>query len=114
MLALGMNNPLQFDFIDAPDEMTMARAMNTLYNLNAIDGNGKITDIGYKMAKFPVNPRMAKCLLMANKYNCVYEMIVIASMLENVEKLWRRPKDDQKSDFRLKKKSFFHVSVVHL
>ena len=114
MLALGISNPLQFDFIDAPDEMTMARAIHVLYHLGAVDGDGRITATGRRMAKFPVSPPMAKCLLMADRHHCVYEMVVIAAMLENVEKLWRRPRDDQKSDFRLKKKAFYHVSGDHL
>ena len=52
MLALGMQNPLKFDFIDAPDEMTMARALHILKNLNAVDNECRITGIGQKMAKF--------------------------------------------------------------
>eukprot|EP01084_Bolivina_argentea_P194789 334298_1 len=66
------------------------------------------------MAKFPINPLMAKCLLMSIKLNCVYEICVIAAMLENIDKLWRKPKDDKKSDFHLKKKLFYHVSGDHL
>uniref|UniRef100_A0A7S0TD27 DEAD-box helicase OB fold domain-containing protein n=1 Tax=Elphidium margaritaceum TaxID=933848 RepID=A0A7S0TD27_9EUKA len=59
---------------------------------------------------------MAKCLLMADTFHCVYEMTAIAAMLENVEKIWRRPKEmeDQKSDFRLKKREFVHVAGDHL
>ena len=84
MLALDIANPLQFDFIDAPDEMTMARAISTLFHLAAIDAHGAITELGRKMAKFPVNPRMARCLLAATDYDCVFEMVSIAAMLENV------------------------------
>ena len=118
MLALGISNPLKFDFIDPPDEMTMARALHILKNLNAIDDDCKITKLGHKMAKFPVNPRMAKSLVIAKEYNCIYEMIVIASMLEIEDRLWWRSKNKRgnngNNDIKEKRKQFCHSSGDHI
>ncbi len=84
MFALGITNPLKFDFIDASNPFTMARyrALYVLKHLGAIDRNCIITEFRLEMAKLPVNPRMAKSLLKSVEYSCVYEMIVIAAMLE--------------------------------
>jgi len=124
MLALGMQNPLKFDFIDPPDEMTMARALHILKNLNAIDQQCKITSLGHKMAKFPVNPRLAKSLVIAKDFDCIYEMVVIASMLEIEDRLWRKGwnrnnhnnkgKNGGQSGIKEKRKQFCHSSGDHL
>jgi len=115
MLALGIDNPLKFDFIDPPDEMTMARALHILKNLNAINNDCKITAIGRKMAKFPVNPRMAKSLVIAKEYNCIYEMIVIAAMMEVEDRLYVKPWTiEQKQESKQRKKGFYHSSGDHL
>eukprot|EP00483_Globobulimina_turgida_P002984 UN02989 len=114
MLALGMENPLKFDFIDAPDPMTMARALHILKNLNAIDNQCKITSLGMSMASLPVNARMAKSLIMAHTYTCIYEIAVIASMLEIEDRLWWRPRDQGKNVWKQKKKAFYHSSGDHL
>eukprot|EP01083_Nonionella_stella_P175929 614222_1 len=116
MLALGIDNPLKFDFIDAPDEMTMARALHILKNLNAIDKNCRITGIGRKMSRFPVNPRLSKSLVMAEKYGCCYEIIVIAAMLEVEDCLWYKPRaaDKKLARFKQRQKEFYHASGDHL
>ena len=37
-----------------------------------------------------MNPRLAKSLVIAKEFDCVYEMIVIAAMLDVEERLWRK------------------------
>ena len=83
MLALGIDNPVYFDYIDAPDAMTLGRAITTLIHLQCIDDNGKITQVGRDIAAFPLNPAMAKSILtaMEDKYNCLNEILSIAAML---------------------------------
>jgi len=115
MMALGISNPLKFDFIDAPDEMTMARALHILRNLGAIDRQCRITPIGQSMAQFPVPPRMAKSLLTAYyEYDCVYELVTIAAMMEIEDRLWWKPPMDQRDLFKRAKASFYHSSGDHL
>jgi len=117
MLALGMQNPLQFDFIDPPDEMTLARALSILRYLDAIDSECRITQTGQNMARLPVNPRMAKSLVMSAKqeYKCVHEMIVIAAMLEIEDGLWLKPRDKRRLDaFKTARARFYHASGDHV
>ena len=40
-----------------------------------------ITEIGKMMAKFPLDPRIAKMIISAPKYNCTKEIITLAAML---------------------------------
>ena len=81
MLALGISNPLKFDYIDPPDPMTLARALTILDNLEAIK-KGEITKLGRNMAKFPLDPKLSRALLKADKYHVVPELLSIACMLE--------------------------------
>eukprot|EP01084_Bolivina_argentea_P175695 304200_1 len=95
----------------------MARALHILKNLNAIDKNCHITGIGRKMSRFPVNPRLSKSLVMAEKYGCCYEMIVIAAMLEVEDRLWWKPRagdERQRTKFKQAQKAFYHASGDHL
>eukprot|EP01084_Bolivina_argentea_P167962 291383_1 len=93
----------------------MARALHILLNLGAVDNKCKITLIGKKMARLPVNPRMAKALLKAIEYNCVYEIIVIAAMLEIEDRLWYKPRNiHEKSAWKRQKELFYHGSGDHI
>jgi len=115
MLALGIENPLKFDFIDPPDEMTMARALHILRNLGAIDRGCRITDTGRRMARFPVSPRMAKSLLAAYyEFDCVHEMVTVAAMMEIEDRLWWKPPPEHRARAKEAKAQFFHSSGDHL
>jgi len=121
MLALGIANPLKFDFIDAPDEMTMARALHTLRYLEAIEigQNGlHITEMGSQMASLPVSPRMAKSLITAVRRECVYEVVAVAAMMEIEDRLWRKPPakegEHARQRFKEQRKTFTHASGDHL
>ncbi|ETO21916.1 RNA helicase [Reticulomyxa filosa] len=99
MLALGIENPLEFDYIDPPSETTVARAVNMLFHLKAIDDKGKLTKEGKHLTDFPLDPRLSKALLAASKYGVVNEVLSIAAMLEIHEKLsGRSDSKDNNSD----------------
>ena len=119
---MGIRNPLKFDFIDAPDEMTMARALHILRNLGAVDAQCQITPTGKRMAQFPVPPRMAKSLLAAyygggdgDPYDCVHEVVSIAAMMEVEDRLWWKPaRPEERDQFKRTKALFYHSSGDHL
>lgn len=81
MLALGIYNPVKFDFLDPPAPESMMRAFEALYYLNAIDGNGQLTKLGSTMACFPLQPEAAAALIKSASYECSEEMLTIVSML---------------------------------
>lgn len=50
--ALGIDNIVRFDFMDAPPSITVERAIEYLYSLGALGVDGSLTkDIGSKMAE---------------------------------------------------------------
>jgi pre-mRNA-splicing factor ATP-dependent RNA helicase DHX16 len=82
MKSLGINNLLDFDFMDSPPHEILIKALELLYALGALNSEGILTQTGLKMIQYPIDPSLTKCLLAAyNKYNCFKEMIIIVSML---------------------------------
>ncbi len=48
--AVGVNDFLDFDFIDAPNATNLLSALHTLFELGALDDEGLLTELGRKMA----------------------------------------------------------------
>lgn len=50
--------------------------MYQLWVLGALDNMGELTSLGRKMIEFPLDPSLAKMLLMAEEINCTAEVLV--------------------------------------
>ena len=61
--SLGVNDLVHFDFMDPPPAETMIRALEMLYALGALNDEGDLTKLGRRMAEFPVDPMLAKCMI---------------------------------------------------
>lgn len=49
--AMGINDLLSFDFMDAPPMETLITAMEQLYTLGALDDEGLLTRLGRRVGK---------------------------------------------------------------
>jgi ATP-dependent RNA helicase DHX8/PRP22 len=110
--AMGINDLLNFDFMDKPSEPSMVSAMHTLYTLGALDDEGLLTKLGRKMAEFPLDPQLAKMLLSAVELGCSEEILTIVAML-SVQNVFYRPKEKQALADQ-KKSKFFQPEGDHL
>ena len=54
--AMGINDLINFDFMDPPPVQTLVSALENLYNLEALDDEGLLTKLGRLMAEFPLEP----------------------------------------------------------
>ncbi|KAF9112477.1 putative ATP-dependent RNA helicase dhr2 [Mortierella sp. AM989] len=88
--ATGIDDVTGFDFMDRPSKSGMLRSLEHLYALEALDDEGKLTEIGKKMAAFPVDPPYAKVLLQSEKMECTKEAIEIISLL-SVDSIFSAP-----------------------
>ncbi|KAI1304582.1 putative ATP-dependent RNA helicase dhr2 [Mortierella claussenii] len=88
--ATGIDDVTGFDFMDRPSKSGMLRSLEHLYALEALDDEGKLTEIGKKMASFPVDPPYAKVLLHSEKMECTKEAIEIISLL-SVDSIFSAP-----------------------
>uniref|UniRef100_A0A0B7B2H2 RNA helicase n=1 Tax=Arion vulgaris TaxID=1028688 RepID=A0A0B7B2H2_9EUPU len=92
--AMGINDLLAFDFMDAPPMQTLISAMEQLHALSALDDEGLLTRLGRRMAEFPLEPMLSKMLIMSVHLACSDEILTIVSML-SVQNVFYRPKDKQ-------------------
>lgn len=79
--ALGIDNVARFGFLSPPPSGLLARALELLYALGALDAYAKLTrPLGARMAEAPLEPMMARVLLGAADFGCVDEVLTIAAM----------------------------------
>lgn len=110
--AMGINDLLNFDFMDPPANQTLLTALETLYALSALDDEGLLTRLGRKMADFPMEPQLAKTLIASVDFGCSEEILTIVAML-SVQNVFSRPKEQQaQADAR--KAQLSHVDGDHL
>ncbi len=81
MKSLGLGDVVGFPFIDAPSTRLVTDGYQLLAELHALDEQGQLTDIGKKLSRLPLDPRIARMLLAADKQRCVREVLIIASAL---------------------------------
>lgn len=110
--AMGINDLLNFDFMDPPSSQTLIAAMQNLFALSALDEEGLLTRIGRKMAEFPLEPPLAKMLLLSVDLECSEEVLTIVAML-SVQNVFYRPKERQQ-EADSKKQRFNHPEGDHL
>ncbi|GAK66928.1 pre-mRNA splicing factor [Moesziomyces antarcticus] len=91
--SLGINDLLNFDFLDPPPTDTLMRSFELLYALGALNDKGELTKLGRRMAEFPVDPQLSKAILASEQYRCTEEVLSIVSMLSESSALFFRPKD---------------------
>ncbi|MFF4030493.1 ATP-dependent RNA helicase HrpA [Streptomyces sviceus] len=99
MTAAGLGDIERFPFIDPPDHRNIRDGVQLLQELNALDPAQKdprkrLTDTGRKLAQLPVDPRLARMVLEADKNGCVREVMVIAAAL-SIQDPRERPADKQ-------------------
>jgi ATP-dependent helicase HrpA len=85
MAALDLGTVADFPFLDPPDPRQVRDGINLLHELGAVDPQAesgkRLTGVGRKLARLPVDPRMARMILEADRLRCVEEVIVIAAAL---------------------------------
>ena len=91
--SLGINDLVNFDFMDPPPSETMFRALEQLYALGALNDRGELTTVGRKMAEFPVDPMLAKMIIQSEKFNVSEEIATIAAMVSVGASIFYRPKE---------------------
>ncbi len=92
MKLLGFGNIEAFPFIDPPDRRQVKDGYRVLEEIGAVDGLGKITQLGRKLARLPVDPRIGRMLLEAAHTHALREVLVIAAAL-SVQDPRDRPHD---------------------
>lgn len=80
LAATGRNDWRSFPWFEKPDEAALLRAEELLRELGAIHRDGSITELGSKMAEFPLHPRYARLLIEADRLGVLPEVGRIAAL----------------------------------
>lgn len=96
MASLGLGDIQRFPFVEPPDSRQINDGYKLLEELNAIDAKKQLTPIGKIMARLPVDPRLARMLIEAEKQRSLHEVMIIVSAL-SVQDPWIRPHDKQQA-----------------
>ncbi|VVB12606.1 unnamed protein product [Arabis nemorensis] len=91
----NLDNLLDFDFMDPPPQENILNSMHQLWVLGALSNVGGLTDLGWKMVEFPLDPPLAKMLLMGERLDCINEVLTVVSMI-SVPLVFFRPKEKAK------------------
>jgi len=128
MLILGLGDIENFPFIDPPDRRYINDGFRLLHELGAVDRHNRISEDGRRLARLPLDPRIGRMLLAAEREQSLHEMLIIASAL-TIQDPRERPLEaqqaadekhrrfaDEKSDFiaYLNLWDHYHEQARHL
>ncbi|MDP2289726.1 MAG: ATP-dependent RNA helicase HrpA, partial [Actinomycetota bacterium] len=86
MTALGLGDVAAFPFLDPPDSRSVRDGYGLLEELGAIEPEDarrgrRLTPLGGRLARLPIDPRLGRMVLEAERHGCVREVMVIAAVL---------------------------------
>ncbi|NQX88971.1 MAG: ATP-dependent RNA helicase HrpA [Halioglobus sp.] len=81
MQLLRLGDVAHFPFVDAPDARMVRDGYTLLQELGAITADGGLTRLGSRMARLPVDPRLARMILESESRGCLEEVLIVSSAL---------------------------------
>jgi len=107
--ALGVDDLLGFEWLAPPPSAALARALEHLHALRALDDGGRLTPLGGLMAELPLPPGLARALLVSPELGCAREMLTVAATLQ-VHSLWAGAGGERPSAAQAAARSRFAVA----
>ena len=89
LTALGLGDVSAFPFLDPPDPRSVRDGYALLEELGAIESAGshqregqrRLTPLGKRLARLPIDPRLGRMVLEAERHGCVRELMIITAVL---------------------------------
>ncbi|MCP4670818.1 MAG: ATP-dependent RNA helicase HrpA, partial [Desulfobacula sp.] len=103
MISLNLGDVSNFPFIDKPAPKSIKDGFATLIEIGAIKKNKKkhvLTKIGRTMAKLPIDPKLSRILIEADKKGCLQEACVITTALAIADPRQRPAEKAQAADLK--------------
>ncbi len=99
MAALDLGDVESFPFLDPPDSRAVRDGIALLHELGAVDpahqGTRRwLTGVGRQLARLPVDPRLGRMVIEADRNACLREVLVIAAAL-SIQDPRERPTDHE-------------------
>jgi len=103
MASLELGDVADFPFIDPPDRRAVADGVALLEELGALTAEGALTGTGRSLAALPLDPRIARMVVEADRRGVLEEVLVIAAGL-TVQDVRERPAEHQQAADELHKR----------
>lgn len=97
-LSLNLGSLDEFPFIDPPRPDTVRQGYLTLRELGAVDEFDRLTEIGRKLGRLPVDPRVGRMILGGIEFGVLPEILVIAAAIETQDPRDRPPDRKEAAD----------------
>ncbi len=81
MASLRLGDIARFPFVEPPDRRHVTAGVQLLEELGALSKPPGLTRIGKRLARLPIDPRLGRMILEAERLGCVREVLVIAAAL---------------------------------
>src|SRR4051812_4203660 len=101
MSALGLGDIAAFPFVEPPDRRSVRDGVDLLHELGALDPTKddprkRLTPLGRRLAQLPIDPRLGRMVLEADRLGCVREVMVVAAAL-SIQDPRERPVEHQQA-----------------
>ncbi len=85
MTSLGLGQVESFPFVEPPDQRAVRAGVQLLEELGALApgraDRRRLTAVGRRLARLPIDPRLARMILEADRLGCLREVLVITAAL---------------------------------
>ncbi len=96
MKGLGLGDIHAFPFVEPPDRRYINDGFKLLQELGAVDAERELTELGRRLARLPVDPRIGRMLLAGEREGSLREVLIIASAL-SIQDPRERPLEAQQA-----------------
>ena len=96
MKALELGAIEDFPFLERPNARLIADGYQTLLELGAVNKAQELTPLGARLARLPIDPRIARMILAGQAQGVEKEVLIIAAAL-SVQDPRERPLDKQEA-----------------
>src|SRR6187431_654309 len=101
MLALGFGDVTSFPFLTPPDSRGVKAAFDLLLEIGAVEtGAPRLTDLGRKISRLPIDPRFARMLVEAERTGVLPDVLAIVAGL-SIPDVRERPEERREEADRL-------------
>jgi ATP-dependent helicase HrpA len=92
MAALDLGDMADFPFVEPPESRNIADGVRLLEELGAFSpghapgrGRTRLTEIGRKLSRLPLDPRLGRMILEAGRNGCIREVLIITAALSIID-----------------------------
>src|SRR5699024_6479933 len=77
--SLRVDDVENFPFVDPPSGRAIADGYQILEEVGALNARGRLTRVGRTLSRWPLDPRIGRMIIAAQRFDCLFDVLVIAA-----------------------------------